>query len=126
MNLFKFAQHQTAEKTDDGTGAKHLSAQEFKALLAESQVPVVVDFWAEWCMPCHMMAPSVDQLARDFAERAVVAKVDADENPELLGHYGIQGIPTLIYFQNGKEADRVIGVTQYGSLKAKLEKLAKA
>ncbi len=107
----------------DGPGAKHVNGSEFKKLVAESEVPVVVDFWAEWCGPCHMLAPSVDQLAREFTDRAVVAKVDADEKPEILQRFGIMGIPTLIYFKGGKEADRVVGVTRYGALKAKLEKL---
>ncbi len=107
----------------DGLGARHVKGSEFKRLVADSEVPVVVDFWAEWCGPCHMLAPSVDQLAREFVDKAVVAKVDADENPEILQRFGIMGIPTLIYFKGGKEADRVVGVTRYGTLKAKLEKL---
>ncbi len=106
-----------------GPGARHVKGSEFKKLVAESEVPVVVDFWAEWCGPCHMLAPSVDQLAREYVDKAVVAKVDADENPEILQRFGIMGIPTLIYFKGGKEADRVVGVTRYGTLKAKLEKL---
>ena len=127
MSLFKILQGQgqtAAEDQADGTGARHVNAQEFKGLLAEAQVPVVVDFWAEWCGPCHMMAPSVDQLAREFGDRAVVAKLDADEYPEILAHYGIIGIPTLIYFKGGEEKERVVGVTPYNALKAKLEKLA--
>jgi thioredoxin 1 len=109
-----------------GTAPKALDAREFDRLVAESKVPVVVDFWAEWCGPCHMMSPSVDQLAAEFGERAVVGKLNADDYPEILNRYGIMGIPTLIYFQNGREADRVIGVTRYPALKAKLEKLAQS
>jgi thioredoxin 1 len=107
-----------------GTAPKSLNAHEFQQLLADSQVPVVVDFWAEWCGPCHMMSPSVAQLAAEFAERAVVAKLNADDYPEILDRYGIMGIPTLIFFQQGREVDRVIGVTAYQTLKAKLDKLA--
>ncbi len=109
-----------------GTAPQSLNAQEFEQLLAASQVPVVVDFWAEWCGPCHMMSPSVAQLATEFGERAVVAKLNADDYPEILGRYGIMGIPTLIFFSGGREVDRVIGATRYGALKAKLDQLMPA
>ena len=79
----------------------------------------MVDFWAEWCGPCHAIAPSVAKLADEYAGRALVAKVNADEYPDILSRYGIMGIPTLIYFKGGEEADRVIGVTQYSTLKNK-------
>jgi thioredoxin 1 len=131
MNLVKLVQGGQGEADEatmdaDGVGPANVNAKEFKQLVAESELPVVVDFWAEWCGPCHMLAPSVAQLARDFAGRAVVAKLNADEYPEILDHYGIRGIPTLIYFKDGREADRVIGVNPYGTLKNKLEKLAHA
>ena len=125
MNLFSREQ-EAAAPASAGVAPKALDAREFDRLVSESKVPVVVDFWAEWCGPCHMMSPSVDQLAAEFGERAVVAKLNADDYPEILNRYGIMGIPTLIYFQNGREADRVIGVTRYPALKAKLEKLAQA
>lgn len=129
MDLLKLIQGKvpaTGEVAPDEPGASHIDGREFKRLVAESEVPVVVDFWAEWCGPCHMMAPSVDQLAREFGAKAVVAKLDADEYPEILQRFGIMGIPTLIFFKDGQEADRVVGVTRYGSLKAKLEKLTQA
>ena len=114
---------ESAAPASEGIAPKSLSANEFQHLLAESQVPLVVDFWAEWCGPCHMMSPSVAQLAAEFGERAVVAKLNADDYPEILGRYGIMGIPTIMYFQQGREVDRVIGVTRYDVLKAKLDKL---
>ena len=127
MSLFKFKQSQPVkEVTAAGSGAQHVDAQQFKDLLAGSQVPVVVDLWAEWCGPCHMMAPFVDQLAREFGDRAVVAKLDADAYPEILEQYGVMGIPTLLFFKNGEEVDRVVGVTPFRALNARLEKLAKA
>jgi thioredoxin 1 len=135
MNLLKLFQGGQAAGVTEQHGNDHVSedvhpemldAQAFDKLLAESGGPVVVDFWAEWCGPCHMLAPSVAQLAREFAGRAVVGKLDADENPEILERYGIMGIPTLIYFQGGREVDRVLGVTGYGTLKGKLEKLLAA
>jgi thioredoxin 1 len=84
-------------------------------------MPAVVDFWAEWCGPCHAIAPSVQQLATEFDGRALVVKLNADESPDVIVRYGIMGIPTLIYFKGGQEVDRVIGLTGYPKLKSKLE-----
>jgi thioredoxin 1 len=103
------------------TELRHLTGEEFDRLVA-GETPVVVDFWAEWCGPCHMITPAVQQLAGEFEGRAIVAKLNADDYPEILGRYGIMGIPTLIYFRGGKEVDRVIGLTGYGTLKSKLER----
>lgn len=131
MDLLKFMRGSqddamgTAGETD-AVRPVALDSKEFKRLVAESELPVVVDFWAQWCGPCHMLAPAVGQLASDFAGRAVVGKVNADDYPEILQHYGIMGIPTLIYFKGGREADRVIGVNPYGTLKKKLERLVQA
>lgn len=100
----------------------HVTGAEFDQVIVKAAVPAVVDFWAEWCGPCHTMAPVVDKLAGEFAGRAVIAKVDADAYPDLLGRYGIMGIPTLLFFKNGAEVDRVVGVTAYNTLKSKLER----
>ncbi len=102
---------------------RHLTDVEFDEVLQGEQ-PVVVDFWAEWCGPCHAIAPSVAKLADEYAGRILVGKVDADEFPDILSRYGIMGIPTLIFFKGGHEVDRVIGVTPYGALKNKFERLA--
>jgi thioredoxin 1 len=101
----------------------HLNAEEFDAQVSGSELPVVVDFWAEWCGPCHAIAPSVAKMAQEYNGRAVVAKVNADDHPEILMRYGIMGIPTLIYFKGGQEVDRVVGLNPYGTLKTKLERL---
>jgi thioredoxin 1 len=128
VNFLKFLQNEQrqTETKDDGKGPRALTAQTFDQLIGESQVPVVVDFWADWCGPCHMLAPSVDQLAREYEDRAVVGKLNADDYPEILERYGIMGIPTLLYFQGGRVADRVVGVNPFGTLKNKLERLTKA
>jgi thioredoxin 1 len=101
----------------------HLNAEEFDAQIAGGELPVVVDFWAEWCGPCHAIAPSVAKLAQEYDGRAVIAKVNADDHPEILMRYGIMGIPTLIFFKGGQEVDRVVGLNPYGTLKNKLERL---
>lgn len=102
---------------------RHLTSEEFDAVILKSELPAVVDLWAEWCGPCHAIAPAVADLACEFNGRAVVAKLNADECPDIVTRYGIMGIPTVIYFKNGREVDRVIGLTGYSTLKAKLERL---
>ena len=101
----------------------HVTDADFEELILKSDKPAIVDLWAEWCGPCHMIAPSVTQLATAYDGRAVIAKLNVDENPNVPGRYGIMGIPTLLYFKDGKEVDRQVGVTGYPGLANKLEKL---
>jgi thioredoxin 1 len=81
----------------------------FDAQVLRSQSPVLVDFWAEWCGPCKMIAPHLDELARDLGGRVTVAKLNIDENPQTPMKYGVRGIPTLILFKNGQVAATKIG-----------------
>jgi thioredoxin 1 len=81
----------------------------FPQVIRESTVPVLVDFWAEWCGPCKMIAPHVAALAQEFAGRAVVGKMNVDENPRTAGQFGIMSIPTLLIFMNGRVVDQIVG-----------------
>jgi len=83
----------------------------FEQLVLQSNLPVLVDFWAQWCGPCRMLAPIVESLAKQYAGAAQVVKLNVDDNPSAVQRYRIQAIPTLVLFQNGEEKDRMIGVT---------------
>lgn len=86
------------------------TAATFDKMLEGTTVPVLVDFYADWCGPCHMMAPTLDDFASRQSGRALVLKLDTDAHPTIAGRYGIRGIPTLIAFDRGKERDRHVGV----------------
>jgi thioredoxin 1 len=99
----------------------HVSDQEFGKTVLESQAPVLVDFWAAWCGPCRMIAPFVEEIANDYAGKAVVAKMDTDANPQTPMKYGIMGIPTLIIFKGGQEVDRIVGAVPKAMITKKLD-----
>ena len=89
----------------------HLSDDAFDKFISDSSVPVLVDFWAEWCGPCKQIAPILDDLAKDFAGQLQIAKVNIDNNPQSPQKFNVRGIPTLLLFKNGEEVDRQVGVT---------------
>jgi thioredoxin 1 len=99
----------------------HVTDADFKTQVLDSQVPVMVDFWAAWCGPCRMIAPFVEEIAKDYAGKAMVAKMDTDANPQTPMSFGIMGIPTLIFFKNGKEVDRVVGAMPKAAIAKKLD-----
>ncbi|MGN1003132.1 MAG: thioredoxin [Oscillospiraceae bacterium] len=100
--------------------ALKINTSNFESEVLESQQPVLVDFWAEWCGPCRMLAPTVDQLAEEYAGRVKVCKLNVDEAPSLAAQYGVTSIPTLILFRDGKPAATSIGVKPKAQLKAML------
>ncbi len=89
---------------------QHLSDADFKTQVLQSGKPVLVDFWADWCQPCHMLAPTVDALAEEYGDRIVVAKLDVDANPATAAQYGIRSIPALLLFKNSERVQQMVGV----------------
>jgi thioredoxin 1 len=94
----------------------------FEADVLQSDQPVLVDFWAAWCAPCRMIAPTIDAVAEKYAEAIRVAKVNVDENQDTPQRYGIKGIPTLILFRNGKEAERIVGAVSKEAISRMLDR----
>jgi len=92
-----------------GEGVMNVSDQDFETEVLGSDQPVLVDFWAEWCVPCHMVSPVVEEIGRDKGDALSVVKLNIDENPEVTRKYGVMSIPTLIMFVGGEEKARVVG-----------------
>ncbi len=99
----------------------HLTDNNFKQEVLESDLPVLVDFWATWCGPCKMIAPLIDELAREYQGRIKIGKLNVDENSQIATRYGIMSIPTLIFFKKGKVLEQVVGALNKTELKRKIE-----
>jgi thioredoxin 1 len=97
-----------------------VNGNNFQKEVLESSLPVLVDFWASWCMPCRMLAPTIEKLAKENQGKLKVCKLNTDENQNIAAQYGIQGIPTLIIFKEGKEVGRTVGVMPKEKLQEKL------
>ena len=104
-------------------GVLHVTDASCEEAVTKSKLPVLVDFWAAWCGPCQAVAPVIEELARDYAGRAVVAKVDTDANPALPSKFGISAIPTVILFKGGKEVRRFVGVSPKAAYAEALDKV---
>jgi len=104
---------------EDGTEANPDAT--FEQVVLDSDRPVLVDFYATWCGPCKQMSPIIEQLKNEYEGKAVVHKVDIDKHPETAKAYGISGIPTFVFFDGGKEVDRVVGGTDKADLAARLD-----
>ena len=95
----------------------------FEELVLNADTPVIVDFWAEWCGPCRMVGPIVEEVGVEYEGKAVVAKVDVDSNPGITAKYGIRNIPTILFFKNGDVADKQVGAVPKSTIVNKLEAL---
>jgi len=104
------------------SAAAPVTDETFKQEVLESEVPVLVDFWAPWCGPCRMVAPIVDEIASQYEGKVKVVKVNTDENPSVASQYGIRSIPTLMIFKGGQRVDMVVGAVPKTTLANTLEK----
>ncbi|MHB0922938.1 MAG: thioredoxin [Bellilinea sp.] len=95
----------------------HVADAEFEKSVLQSTLPVIVDFWAPWCSPCRMVAPTLDKLAAEYAGKLIIAKVNTDENPDWATRFGVQGIPTMLFVSNGKLVHRQVGALPEGMLR---------
>jgi thioredoxin 1 len=117
----KSAGHKIDTAPLSGAEPIHVTDETFEQMVLNAPVPAMVDFWAPWCGPCRMVAPIIEDLAKKYDGRAVIAKINTDENLKIAGQMGIMGIPTLILFKNGQEVDRVVGFAPQRVVEEKLK-----
>jgi thioredoxin 2 len=110
----------------NGSGPVEVSDSTFATEVERSATPVLLDLWAEWCGPCHMLAPTIDQLSSEMAGRVKVAKLNIDENPGTANRFGVRSIPTLLVLKDGKEVDRLVGVQPKQEILRRLENVLKS
>ena len=106
--------------TENANNLIHVTDDDFETAVLQSSALVIVDFWAPWCAPCRMVAPILDEIAKDYVGKVVVAKVNTDENPNWAIRYGVRGIPTMLFIKNGQEVDRQVGAVPKQLITTKL------
>ena len=99
----------------------HLTDSNFKHEVLDAHLPVLVDFWASWCQPCKMIAPLIEELAKEYAHRIKIGKINIDEDSKTATHLGVMSIPTLIFFKKGKAVEQIVGALSKAELKKKIE-----
>jgi len=104
-----------------GQNTKTVTDQSFQADVLGADKPVLVDFWAEWCGPCRMIAPALEEIAAELGDQVTVAKINIDENPDTPGKYGVRGIPTMLLFKNGQAVSQKVGAAPRSQIQQWLE-----
>ncbi len=99
----------------------HITDSNFEAEVLQSNLPVLIDFWATWCGPCRMIAPTIEELANEYEGKAKICKVDVDNNPKTATNYGIRSIPTLLIFKGGKIVDNIIGAVPKATIEDRIK-----
>ena len=103
--------------------AVEITDQNFDEIVLKSDKPVVVDFWAAWCGPCRMVGPIIDEMHKEYEGKAIIGKVDVDQNPGVSAKFGVRNIPTILFIKNGEVADKSVGAVPKAQLAAKLDAL---
>ncbi len=112
----------SSQQEEDRPKPLHITDAEFDELVLKADKLAIVDLWAEWCNPCHLIAPIIEDLAVEYDGRVVVTKLDVDHNPNTPARFGIMGIPTVLFIKNGREVDRIVGAQSYVAFANKIEK----
>jgi thioredoxin 1 len=105
---------------------REVNENDFDQIVLKSKPPVLVDFWAEWCAPCRVLAPTVEAIAEQYGDTTRVFKLNVDNSPAVAQRYGVQGIPTLIIFQNGAEKERIVGVASPEKISRTIDRYIRA
>jgi thioredoxin 1 len=103
--------------------ALEINDTNFEELVLKADKPVIIDFWAEWCGPCRIIGPIINEIAEEYKDKAIVGKVDVDNNPNIAARFGIRNIPTVLFFKNGIVADKQVGAVPKANFINKLDKL---